>query len=400
MDPDDVIRASRTPACAAAAARASRPGMKWSFIPQGGRQAALPGDQRRRVRTGYLQRHSADDGRPRTRSSRARSSPPTRSGRTTRSSTCAARCVPVLRRLQAAVAEAYEAGLPRQGHPRLGLRPRPRRARGRRRLHLRRGDRAAGLAGGPPRPAAAAAAVPRGRRAVRLPDRGQQRRVHRQRARRSCATASTGSGRWAPRSRPGFTLYSLSGHVTTPGQYEAPLGITLRELLEYAGGVRGGPRAEVLDAGRLVDPAVDRTNTSTSRWITRAWRRPARCSAPRRCRSSTRPPAWCARSGGGPSSTPTSPAASARPAARAPTGWSRSTTAGDRAGRRGRPRQAARHLRHHPRQVLLRARRRCASPIISSIKYFRDEYVRAPRPRRLPLRSGGLDRCSRRSGAA
>ena len=39
---------------------------------------------------------------------------------------------------------------------------------------------------------------------------------------------------------PGFTLYSLSGHVTTPGQYEAPLGITLRELLDYAGGVRAG----------------------------------------------------------------------------------------------------------------------------------------------------------------
>ena len=39
---------------------------------------------------------------------------------------------------------------------------------------------------------------------------------------------------------PGFTLYSLSGHVTTPGQYEAPLGITLRELLDYARGVRTG----------------------------------------------------------------------------------------------------------------------------------------------------------------
>ncbi|MCX4091797.1 NADH-quinone oxidoreductase subunit NuoF [Nocardia sp. alder85J] len=39
---------------------------------------------------------------------------------------------------------------------------------------------------------------------------------------------------------PGFTLYSLSGHVTRPGQYEAPLGITLRELLTHAGGVRAG----------------------------------------------------------------------------------------------------------------------------------------------------------------
>ena len=27
----------------------------------------------------------------------------------------------------------------------------------------------------------------------------------------------------------GYTLYSLSGHVTNPGQFEAPLGITLRD---------------------------------------------------------------------------------------------------------------------------------------------------------------------------
>jgi NADH-quinone oxidoreductase subunit F len=33
-------------------------------------------------------------------------------------------------------------------------------------------------------------------------------------------------------------LYSLSGHVARPGQYEAPLGVTLRELLDVAGGVR------------------------------------------------------------------------------------------------------------------------------------------------------------------
>ncbi len=39
---------------------------------------------------------------------------------------------------------------------------------------------------------------------------------------------------------PGHGLFSLSGHVTRPGQYEAPLGTTLRELLELAGGVRAG----------------------------------------------------------------------------------------------------------------------------------------------------------------
>jgi NADH-quinone oxidoreductase subunit F len=38
----------------------------------------------------------------------------------------------------------------------------------------------------------------------------------------------------------GTTLYSLSGHVVNPGQFEAPLGITLREILDLAGGVRPG----------------------------------------------------------------------------------------------------------------------------------------------------------------
>jgi NADH-quinone oxidoreductase subunit F len=38
----------------------------------------------------------------------------------------------------------------------------------------------------------------------------------------------------------GFGIFSLTGHVATPGQYEAPLGTTLRELLDLAGGVRAG----------------------------------------------------------------------------------------------------------------------------------------------------------------
>src|SRR6185437_2585748 len=32
----------------------------------------------------------------------------------------------------------------------------------------------------------------------------------------------------------GFGIFSLSGHVKNPGQYEAPLGITLRELIDLA----------------------------------------------------------------------------------------------------------------------------------------------------------------------
>ncbi|EGD44629.1 NADH oxidoreductase (quinone), F subunit [Nocardioidaceae bacterium Broad-1] len=38
----------------------------------------------------------------------------------------------------------------------------------------------------------------------------------------------------------GVGIFSLSGHVKKPGQYEAPLGITLRQLIELAGGVREG----------------------------------------------------------------------------------------------------------------------------------------------------------------
>ncbi|MFC7449929.1 NADH-quinone oxidoreductase subunit NuoF [Rhodococcus daqingensis] len=53
---------------------------------------------------------------------------------------------------------------------------------------------------------------------------------------------------------PGFTLYSLSGHVARPGQYEAPLGITLRELLEYAGGVRAGHRLKFWTPGGSSTP--------------------------------------------------------------------------------------------------------------------------------------------------
>ncbi len=39
---------------------------------------------------------------------------------------------------------------------------------------------------------------------------------------------------------PGPKIFSISGHVERPGQYEAPLGITLRELLELAGGMKDG----------------------------------------------------------------------------------------------------------------------------------------------------------------
>lgn len=38
----------------------------------------------------------------------------------------------------------------------------------------------------------------------------------------------------------GYGMFNLSGHVKHPGLYEAPFGITMRELLEYSGGIREG----------------------------------------------------------------------------------------------------------------------------------------------------------------
>ncbi len=52
----------------------------------------------------------------------------------------------------------------------------------------------------------------------------------------------------------GFGIFSLSGHVTRPGQYEAPLGITLRELLERAGGIRGGRKLKFWTPGGSSTP--------------------------------------------------------------------------------------------------------------------------------------------------
>ncbi|WP_084101523.1 NADH-quinone oxidoreductase subunit NuoF [Demequina sp. NBRC 110051] len=52
----------------------------------------------------------------------------------------------------------------------------------------------------------------------------------------------------------GMGLFSLSGHVERPGQYEAPLGITLRELLDMAGGMRGGKKLKFWTPGGSSTP--------------------------------------------------------------------------------------------------------------------------------------------------
>ena len=55
------------------------------------------------------------------------------------------------------------------------------------------------------------------------------------------ATGTTGST--------GTKLFCLSGCVTSPGLYEAPFGITLRQLIDRAGGVAGGRKLQAILLG-------------------------------------------------------------------------------------------------------------------------------------------------------
>jgi NADH-quinone oxidoreductase subunit F len=54
----------------------------------------------------------------------------------------------------------------------------------------------------------------------------------------------------------GYGIFSLSGHVRTPGQYEAPLGITLRQLIDLAGGMREGHELKFWTPGGSSTPLL------------------------------------------------------------------------------------------------------------------------------------------------
>ena len=54
----------------------------------------------------------------------------------------------------------------------------------------------------------------------------------------------------------GPAIFSVSGHVEKPGNYELPLGIPFRELLAVAGGVRGGRRLKAVIPGGSSVPVL------------------------------------------------------------------------------------------------------------------------------------------------
>jgi len=59
-----------------------------------------------------------------------------------------------------------------------------------------------------------------------------------------------------PQNSGGTVIFSVSGHVERPGNFELPLGIPFRDLLAIAGGVRGGRKLKAVIPGGSSVPVV------------------------------------------------------------------------------------------------------------------------------------------------
>ncbi len=53
----------------------------------------------------------------------------------------------------------------------------------------------------------------------------------------------------------GTKIFSISGHVNRPGNYEAPMGVTLREIIyDFGGGIKGGKQLKAVIPGGASAP--------------------------------------------------------------------------------------------------------------------------------------------------
>jgi len=62
---------------------------------------------------------------------------------------------------------------------------------------------------------------------------------------------------------PGTLIYQVSGHVNRPGLYEAELTVTLRDLIDMAGGVRSGHRLKAVIPGGTSMPLLTADDLDT-----------------------------------------------------------------------------------------------------------------------------------------
>ena len=200
-----------------------------------------------------------------------------------------------LARIANAIAALPRPRLPRRQHPRRRRALRHRAAPRRRRLHLRRGDGADELDRRAPRRAAQQAALPDRGRPVRQADGDQQRRDAGQRPRHRPRGGAGVRRASAPSAPPAPSCSASPGTSKRPGVYEVPFGITLRELLDLAGGGSAAPdacRRSCSAARRALSSAP---SSSTCRSPSRATRAiGATLGSAWSCRSTT--PSTCARS--------------------------------------------------------------------------------------------------------
>lgn len=59
---------------------------------------------------------------------------------------------------------------------------------------------------------------------------------------------------------PGVKIYCMSGHVANPANYELPLGVTFRQLIEAAGGMRDGRQPKAILPSGASGPVVPATD--------------------------------------------------------------------------------------------------------------------------------------------
>jgi NADH-quinone oxidoreductase subunit F len=65
---------------------------------------------------------------------------------------------------------------------------------------------------------------------------------------------------WGPEKSPGTKVLSVSGHVNRPANYEVPLGTTLADVLELAGGMRDGHEVKAIIPGGASAPLLTSTD--------------------------------------------------------------------------------------------------------------------------------------------
>jgi NADH-quinone oxidoreductase subunit F len=129
----------------------------------------------------------------------------------------------------------------------------------------------------------------------------------------------------------GTKIYSVSGDVELPGNYEVPMGTPFAKLLELAGGVRTGRKLKAVIPGGSSSPVLPGDHDGMHHGLRLHRQGRLHAGFGRRDRDGRFPLTWSSRSSACLTSTCTNPAASAPLAVKARAGcgaWSTASTSG------------------------------------------------------------------------